>query len=147
MEYKVESGSSSVRKFLDSMMPSIVEQLGLSNSRKAVLVKVTDEILDADKNFSGSTLNLEFADCYLVLIKKPGRVTKEKLLDIGLTLCHEMVHVKQLAKGQLKFLPDSKRYWLGKTYSQGTKYLDQPWELEAFSRQEIVFRRAIETNE
>jgi len=60
------------------------------------------------------------------------------------TLAHEMVHVRQLAKGQMKFLPDQARVWMGKRYSKKTHYLDQPWELDAFARQEIVFRKAIE---
>ena len=60
------------------------------------------------------------------------------------TLAHEMVHVRQLAKGLMKFLPNQARIWKGKRYSNKTHYLDQPWELDAFARQEIVFRKAIE---
>jgi len=54
-----------------------------------------------------------------------------------------MVHVKQFAKGQLR-TEGQVRYWNGKRYRKNTKYLDQPWEQEAFARQEILFRRAIE---
>jgi len=87
---------------------------------------------------------MEIVDCYLVLIKPAKRLTKASLLNMALTLAHEMVHVRQLAKGQMKFLPKNGRVWMGKTYSKKTKYLDQPWELDAFARQEIVLRRAIE---
>jgi hypothetical protein len=141
MEYEVEASNQKSKKFLDSLMPSIIEQLGLTNSRKAVLVKVTDDIPDG---MAGATLNISFADCYLVLIRSAKRLTKTSLLDMALTLSHEMVHVRQLAKGQMKFLPKNGRVWMGKTYSKKTKYLDQPWELDAFARQEIVLRRAIE---
>jgi len=55
-----------------------------------------------------------------------------------------MVHVKQLAKGTLKPLGSGVNIWAGKKYSKKTKYLDMPWELDAFARQEIILRRAIE---
>ena len=141
MEYLVEATTPQVSKFLDSLMPSMINQLGLTRSRRAVLIKVTDEIEDG---MQGATLNIEIADCYLVLIKQPKRVTKASLLEMGTTLAHEMVHVRQLAKGQMKFLPNQARIWMGKRYSKKTHYLDQPWELDAFARQEILFRKAIE---
>jgi hypothetical protein len=141
MEYLVEATPPNVSKFLDSLMPSMIEQLGLTRSRRAVLVKVTDEIED---DMQGATINIEIADCYLVLIRQPKRITKASLLEMGTTLAHEMVHVRQLAKGQMKFLPNQARIWMGKRYNKRTHYLDQPWELDAFARQEILFRKAIE---
>jgi len=141
MEYLVEATNKHTHKFIESLMPSMIEQLGLERSRRAVLVKVTDEI---EEGMQGATLDIRVADCYLVLIKQPRRVTKASLLDMGTTLAHEMVHVRQLAKGQMKFLPNQARIWMGKRYSKKTHYLDQPWELDAFARQEILFRKAIE---
>jgi hypothetical protein len=141
MEYLVEATNPNVSKFLDGLMPSMIDQLGLTRSRRAVLIKVTDEIEDG---MQGATLNIEIADCYLVLIKQPKRVTKASLLEMGTTLAHEMVHVRQLAKGLMKFLPNQARIWMGKRYNKRTHYLDQPWELDAFARQEILFRKAIE---
>jgi hypothetical protein len=55
-----------------------------------------------------------------------------------------MVHVRQLAKGMMKFLPNNARMWMGKRYNKSVTYLNQPWELDAFSKQEILVRRAIE---
>ena len=141
MEYLVEAKNEHARKFIDSLMPSMIDQLGLTNSRRAVLVKVTTDI---EEGMQGATLDIKIADCYLVLIKQPRRVTKASLLDMGTTLAHEMVHVRQLAKGLMKFLPNQARIWMGKRYSKKTHYLDQPWELDAFARQEILFRKAIE---
>ena len=39
MEYKV-SGSKRNKKFVEAIMPSIITQLGLDNSRKAVIVQI-----------------------------------------------------------------------------------------------------------
>lgn len=41
-------------------------------------------------------------------------------------------------------MPKGKK-WKGKFYPTAHPYLDQPWEIQAFAKQEIVFRRAIET--
>ena len=132
LEFTVEATNKPVKKFIETLMPSMITQLGLTNSRKAVLVKVTNEGLDGVK---GSTSDIAFADCYLVLIKPPKRMTVPNLTDMALTLSHEMVHVRQLAKGQLKSLPKSIRVWMGKKYSKKTKYLDQPWEIDAYGRE------------
>jgi hypothetical protein len=141
MEYKIESSNVRIRQFLESLMPSFIEQLGLTNSKRAVLVKVTK---DLDKDFQGATMNIEVADCMIVLIKPPKRLTPMSLMDMSITLAHEMVHVKQLAKGQMKLLPNKARMWKGKRYSKKTKYLDMPWEIDAFSKQELLLRRALE---
>lgn len=142
MEFKIESSNQKSQKFLETLMPSIINQLGLTRSKRAVLIKVTDDpILEG---MEGATLDMEFADCYLVLIKRPARLTKTSLLNMATTLSHEMVHVKQLAKGMMKFLPNQNRIWMGKRFTKKTKYLDQPWEIEAFSKQELILRRAIE---
>ena len=83
MEHLVEATNLNVSKFLYSLMPSMIEQLGLTRSRRAVLIKVTDEI---EAGMQGATLNIEIADCYLVLIRQPKRITKASLLEMGTTL-------------------------------------------------------------
>ena len=140
MEYKVEASSSKTQQFLNVLMPSFIKQLGLENSKKAVLVKVTR---DLEEDFQGATLNIEIADCLMVLIKPPKRLTPLAMMDMATTLAHEMVHVRQLARGIMRFAPNEVRYWKGKRYSKKTKYLDMPWEIDAFSKQELLLRRAI----
>ncbi len=55
-----------------------------------------------------------------------------------LTMAHEMVHVKQFARGQLKEIEGRTqvRYWMGKKVRKG--YFEQPWELEAFSKERVL---------
>ena len=140
MEHAFE-GPTKAREFLNSLMPSMISQLGLTRSRRAVLVKITSDVPDG---FDGATIHIGAADCYLVLIKQPRQLTKFALLNMATTLAHEMVHVRQLAKGQLKYLAKQNRLWMGRRYTKKTRYLDQPWEQDAFARQEIIVRRAIE---
>ena len=133
MEFKV-CGSKRNKKFVEAILPSMITQLGLDSSRKAVVIQIED---DGTANM-GSTIPVDALDSYIVVIK-PHR----KLKDIGFTLAHEMVHVRQMAKGILKSVKNG-HTWAGKRYSNKTKYLDMPWEQDAFARQEIIFRRAIE---
>lgn len=134
MEFKVEASSTKKKKFIEAILPSLINQLGLSNSRKAVLVR-----LEKDCEGMGMTIPVDIIDSYVVVIQ-PSMSIK----DIGLTLAHEMVHVRQMAKGVLKTI-NGTHYWAGKRYTKRTKYLDQPWEQDAFARQEILFRKAIES--
>ena len=135
MEIKVE-GSRRNKKFVEALLPSMITQLGLERCRKALLIRVYDE---CEGDNQGLTLYLsQFTGAYLVVIK-PHR----NLYHIGLTLAHELVHVKQFAKGTLKQGKHG-HTWAGKKYSKKTPYLDQPWEIEAFSRQELILRRAFE---
>ena len=62
------------------------------------------------------------------------------LEEVGLTLCHEFVHVKQFAKGELKdlFKGGYKQMWKGKDYSN-TPYSHQPWERQAYRMQDKLW--------
>jgi len=134
MEISVD-GSARSKKFVEAMLPSMVRQLGLDRCRKALLIRVANEA-DGEE---GLTVDLsKWTGAYLVILK-PNR----NLVQLGLTLAHELVHVKQLAKGILKQSPKG-HVWAGKKYSNKTPYLDMPWEIEAFSKQELILRRAFE---
>lgn len=130
MEFLVEGRSKKV-EFVKAIMPSIIRQLNLTKSRKTVLIRVANEC-----EGMGMTVPLHGLDSYVVVVKPM------KLKDLGLTLAHEMVHVRQMARGTLQAI-NGVNYWCGKKYSKKTKYLDQPWEQDAFAKQELVFRRAI----
>ena len=132
MDYLVEAHSKQKKQFIEAILPSMIKQLGLTNTRKSLLIR-----LEKDCEGMGYTVPVDILDSYVVIIK-PSMSIK----SIGVTLAHEMVHVRQMAKGILK-IKNGVNYWCGKRYTKRTKYLDQPWEQDAFARQEIVFRKAI----
>ena len=132
MEYLVKTRSKQTKKFIEAILPSMISQLGLERSRKFLLIDVCR--LESEK---GLTTPLPGLDS-IVIALNPA-----KWQDLGVTLAHEMVHVKQLAKGTLRAVGGDK-WWRGKKYSRRTKYLDMPWEIDAFAQQEIIFRRALE---
>jgi len=132
MDYLVEAHSKQKKQFIEAILPSMIDQLGLTNTRKSLVIR-----LEKDCEQMGYTVPIDILDSYVVVIK-PSMSIK----SIGITLAHEMVHVRQMAKGILK-IKNGINYWCGKRYTKRTKYLDQPWEQDAFARQEIVFRKSI----
>lgn len=135
MEFKVEAKKRN-KKFIEALVPSMIKQLKLERSKKVVVIRVANECGEGN---DGTTVDLGINYGYIVVIR-PRRALKE----IGATLAHEMVHVKQLAKGQLKQRSTGSFIWAGKRYSKKTAYLNMPWEIEAFSKQELILRRAFE---
>ena len=134
MEIKIEASKRN-KKFIEALLPSMIRQLKLENSKRVLLIRVADECGDNQ----GATVDLGI-NLGIVVVIKPHR----NLKDIGLTLAHEMVHVKQIAKGILKTRKTGSYIWAGKRYSKKTEYLSMPWEIEAFSKQELILRRAFE---
>ncbi len=134
MEYIVEARSKQKKAFVEHMLPKMIKQLGLTKSKKVLLVRVANE---CDEGNDGQTMPIPAIDSIIVVLKP-------KPLDLlGITLAHEMVHVKQIARGTLKSI-NGVNYWNGKRVHHKTKYLNKPWEIEAFSKQELIFRRALE---
>jgi hypothetical protein len=61
--------------------------------------------------------------------------------DLIQCVAHEMVHVKQIAKGQLTMDKFSRQLWLGQRVNK--VYYERPWEQEAFARERLLASRAL----
>ena len=63
------------------------------------------------------------------------------------TVGHEMVHVKQYARGELYVgARNAKHRWQGKWMSENVNYWDHPWEIEAHGREAGLFIQYAEQN-
>lgn len=64
------------------------------------------------------------------------------------TLAHELVHVKQFARGEMRDLSSvAKVTWNGKRYDRAeVDYWDLPWEVEAHGREKGLFVRLCEAD-
>ena len=82
----------------------------------------------------GYTVPIDMLDSYVVIIK-PSLSIK----DIGLTLAHEMVHVKQYFRKELDG-SNCRFKWKGRN-ADGYKYENQPWEREAFRRESDLYQK------
>lgn len=132
MQFYVE-GNPKAKAFIEAVLPSMIEQLKLTKSKKLLHV-----MLDPDLDDHGTTVPFTGLGTYLIVLK-PTR----DFIALGTTLAHELTHVAQFAKGILQVTPKGKR-WRGKFYGRNVPYLNQPWEIQAFSKQELIMRRAIE---
>lgn len=103
-------------------------------------------------NLLRSRLHLEIIPMYR-MSKKTGRAgmvtrvgnkiglaidTSLPLMHILKTISHEMIHVKQIATGKLKLTKKGAVIWCGKRVGK-TDYMNQPWEKDAFRKQEVLF--------
>lgn len=133
MNIQVISKSKTKRPFLEAIASLYEDRLKLKSSKMDVLIYTV-------ANFRKST---GFNGAACLVDKNTVSVALDSKLpvdDLVQTLAHEMVHVKQYAKGQLKDLVDKKgneyKTWLGKKFEG--HYYDQPWEVEAFKRERLL---------
>lgn len=63
------------------------------------------------------------------------------------TICHEMVHLKQYARGEMKQMwrPARTTKFNGLYYSDDLDYWDTPWEIEAFGRESGLYTRWVDS--
>lgn len=63
------------------------------------------------------------------------------------TVCHEMVHVAQFAKGDMRYITKPARFtkFQGVLYPDELEYWDSPWEIEAFGREPGLYTRWIDS--
>ena len=87
------------------------------------------------------------ADGYcLAVTNREFQIEIEKTLDeedFITAVCHEMVHVKQFAKGEMvDIVRANKIRWHGVDFDdEDASYYDQPWEIEAHGREMGLFVR------
>ena len=56
-------------------------------------------------------------------------------------LCHEMIHLQQYERGDLSMNSDYTQItWKGKLYDSKCDYNKRPWEIEAFSKQNELWK-------
>ena len=81
------------------------------------------------------------------VIEIDNRIYKNDIEEFITTLCHEMVHVMQTAKGVMRELsrPRMRMMWKGIDHTD-TPYSRQPWERQAFRMQKKLANEFIRNN-
>ena len=131
MEIKIDCRSRDKRLYIQALLISILAQLNINRSKKNVYI-------DVSANQENGAQDIGFG----IVVTLNSRLSAQEL---GRALCHEFVHVKQLALGTLKYAENGGFFWKSKHYPPTTHYLNSPWELQAFGLEEIIFRRALES--
>ena len=128
MEINVSTRSAAKRGFITALATLYVQELRLERSRVTVHISTVPGLLKST-GYRGGCVQISDHE---ISVAVDSRLDVETLATV---LAHEMVHVKQYAKGQLK-VAGSRFQWLGKTHRGG--YYDSPWELEAFGRERLL---------
>lgn len=129
------------RKFKDRILINYIreatkfylEQLLPKNK----LNKLEIDILALDNINSDGSCEKVAKNRYIIELK---RGMSPELLMI--TLAHEIIHVKQYVQKELKTIYVKNNVvdvWMGKRY-RNVKYNNQPWEQEAFSKDENLYQ-------
>lgn len=98
------------------------------------------------------SIHLDFlpeADGYcLAVTEREFNIEIDKRLsedDFISAVCHEMVHVKQFARGETKDVNLFTKRWKGEeylsAYSTVDEYMNLPWEKEAYELQEVLLKK------
>lgn len=130
MNFEFECRESATKSLVESSIKFLAKELKLESSNYTTIV-FFERGMAKREGIRGSVSQLG-PKC-LGMVLDPA-LDLERLI---LTVAHEMVHIKQYARGQVKEIPNRKsRYWMGKKVTKG--YFEQPWEIEAFSKERVL---------
>ena len=134
MEIKIVTRSVKRKFVIDHTTRFLCKELKLESSKYAVTIYNAPGLRKRE-GFNG--ICSKVADREIVIIVDGGLGEA----DLVQCLAHEMVHAKQIAKGQLQLDSKQRQIWLGQRVSKA--YHERPWEQEAFSRERILAYRAL----
>jgi uncharacterized protein YjaZ len=130
MDISFNIRNKTTKAFIESTVRFFEQDLKLKNSQYKLDV-YTKRGMSEDDGCRGSVTYV--GPKYLIMLLD-SKLDVERLV---LTIAHEMVHVKQYARGQITHKPGGKTYyWMGKKVRKS--YFNQPWELEAFGKERIL---------
>ena len=111
-------------------------ELKLQNSRYSLVV-VPKRRMSVEEGVRGSVFKLGPT---VIGMSIDTALDIERLI---IALAHEMVHVKQYARGQITHGKNlNSRFWMGKKFKG--HYYDLPWEVEAFSKERVLANKVFQ---
>lgn len=130
MNININARKSLAKDLMECALTVFRHELKLTNSKFNLHV-YADRGMAKREGFRGSVCMIGKKDICMMI---DTSLDSERLI---ITLAHEMVHVKQYARGQITHSKNKRaRYWMGKKVK--AEYYDQPWEVEAFSKERVL---------
>ena len=148
MLLEITGSTKKVRKLVEIAAWNYAERLMGKRLMKTLYIKIDlHRTLLSKDGMEGSCIWDEWDD----LKKTPRDFHIEldstiNLREILINLAHEMVHVKQLVKGEMyEYANPNEVRWMKTKYDMNDMdYYDYPWEIDAFGRQLGLFVRMCE---
>lgn len=135
---KLQIGIDSPKKFeVEDLLNFLGEELK---------IKDNVELIVAYNNSLLNRLSTEDIE-YKALLHSPlpnyyVLYVKENVYNLHYILCHELVHLEQYERGDLKISNDfSTVTWKGVTYTKEYPYTDREWEDEAFRLETKLWKK------
>lgn len=133
MQVEIIGRKTVTKTLVDNLTRFYVKELKLTNSKYSLYVQMVPN-LTKECGYKGAVIKIDDSTLSMAVDSRLN------ITELVITVAHEMVHVKQYAKGQLKtYIKRNGKTgfkWCGKAYDAA--YYDQPWELEAFGRERIL---------
>lgn len=133
MEITVKCRCKIKRDFITTIAAFYAQTLNIQHSKYTLTIKTVSNL----KNNDGMRGAIGMFSNRQIGMLLDSRLDTETLFQV---IAHEMVHVKQRVRGQLKHYTkrngDIAFIWCGRKYN--LDYYDSPWEIEAFSRERIL---------
>lgn len=127
MNIVVHSRNKGKQALVEATAKLYKQELKLNNSKYTVEIQFKKNLMKEGMRGSVCQIGPQY-----ILMLLDSNLKDDRLFE---TLAHEMVHVKQYARGHYKLL-GSKQFWMGKRVK--AKYYNQPWELEAMSKEKLL---------
>ena len=137
MRHKVIFANANRQKFIEGVVVILKDELRLARSKSFLTVRSKAGLI-CREGMSG-LVGLDPNNFKHIIMLLDPAVSDESLVS---TLCHEMVHVKQYARGQTSIRYHGKkpvRLWMGRKVN--ACYWDQPWEHDAWRREKVLASR------
>ena len=140
MQVVLDMRKSDRKNMIEGCITLFIRELKLEKSKNTLFI------------FSRKDLEKETGAAGMVYPHSAGLITMDldsrlKIDKLIQTLAHEMVHVKQIAKGQLSY--DGKKvFWKGERfYPKRMSYYNHPWEIDAWRNEKVLASRVWHTLE
>jgi hypothetical protein len=143
MQIYTKGSTRKTQKIVKDLTRFCAEMLMSKRMVDSLLIRV-EFIKDLDNQYDG---DCEYIDDearpkeFLIRVNDALKLSKKLR-----TICHEMVHVKQYATGEMKYMSRPARFtkFQGMLYPDELEYWDSPWEIEAFGREPGLYTRWID---
>jgi hypothetical protein len=130
MDIQVMARNSISKGLVENCLQFFRNELKLQNSRYSLIV-VPERGMSVRDGIRGSVFKLGPT---VIGMNIDTALDTERLI---IALAHEMVHVKQYARGQITHGKNlNSKFWMGKKFRG--HYYDLPWEVEAFSKERVL---------
>ena len=136
MEIEIASRASITKTVIETCVELFKKELKLENSKYSLVI-LTDRGMSKRDGCRGTVFQVGPKALGMVLD------TAVNLENLIITIAHEMVHVKQYARGQIKHGKNLKsKLWMGQRIK--AQYYDSPWEIEAYSKERVLANKVFQ---